>query len=138
MCTSWKVHRPKFDKETDNPRNFKLLNYKAVIGGNVTAPQNYMFRKSHDYRIPFGMSALKSSGAQISLPEEQFTYGRPNRPQTPIDGIIRNNFGESAGHNLQDRYKSLKQYKNVNKPRCNNIEIRYTKAKMKAEEFIKT
>lgn len=84
------------------------------------------------------MSALKNSGAQISLPEEQFTYGRPNRPQTPIDGIIRNNFGESATANIQDRYKSLKEYKKLSVPKSNNIEIRYTKAKTKAEEFIKT
>ena len=63
VCTSWKVHNPRYDKETDNPRNFKLLNYKSVIAGNVTAPQNYKWRKSHDYRIPFGMSALKNSGA---------------------------------------------------------------------------
>lgn len=38
ICTSWKVHRPKYDKEADNVRNFKLLNYRAVIDGNVTAP----------------------------------------------------------------------------------------------------
>ena len=94
------MHRPKFDKEADNVRNFKLLNYRAVIDGNVTAPQNYVYRKSHDARVPFGMSALKSSGYKISLPDEQFTFGRPNRPQTPIEGIIRNNFGESAGRNL--------------------------------------
>ena len=84
------------------------------------------------------MNALKQSGVQITLPEEQFTYGRPNRPQTPIDGIIRNNFGEGATKNLQDRYRSLKQYKKLSAPKCNNIEIRYTKAKIKAEEFIKT
>ena len=39
---------------------------------------------------------------------------------------------------MQDRYKSLKHYKKASAPRCNNIEIRYTKAKVKAEEFIKT
>jgi hypothetical protein len=72
------------------------LNYKAVIDGNVTAPQNYKYRKSHDFRIPFGMNALKSSGVQISVPDDKFTFGRPNRPQTPIEGIIRNNFGEGA------------------------------------------
>ena len=38
ICQSWLVHKPRYDKEVDNPRNFKLLNYKAVIDGNVTAP----------------------------------------------------------------------------------------------------
>jgi len=46
------------------------------------------------------MDALKMSGKQITLPEEQFTYGKPNRPQTPIETIINNNFGENASHTL--------------------------------------
>jgi hypothetical protein len=59
-----------------------------------------MYRKTHDHRIPFGMDALKMSGKQITLPEEKFTYGKPNRPQTPIETIINNNFGENASHTL--------------------------------------
>ena len=38
VCTSWKVHQAKYDKESDNVRNFKLLNYRAVIDGKTTAP----------------------------------------------------------------------------------------------------
>ena len=38
VCSSWRVHQPKYDSHNDNPRNFKLLNYKAVIDGQVTAP----------------------------------------------------------------------------------------------------
>ena len=84
------------------------------------------------------MDALKMSGKQITLPEEKFTYGKPNRPQTPIETIINNNFGENASHTLQSRYHHLKSFKKYNTPKCNNIEIRYTNAKKKAEEFIKT
>ena len=67
----------------------------------VTAKQFYDYRKDHDARIPFGISALKTHHRGISLPNEGFTYGRANRPQTPIMGIIGNNFGEAAGANLQ-------------------------------------
>lgn len=70
----------------------------------VTAKDNYQFRKTNDSRIPFGMSALKQSGRNISLPEKAFAYGRANRPQTPIDGIIAHDYGEMAGANLQGRY----------------------------------
>ena len=66
----------------------------------VTAPQFKEFRKQNDVRIPFGVSALKTHNRGISLPNEGFTYGRANRPQTPIMGIIGNNFGEAAGENL--------------------------------------
>jgi len=70
------------------------------MGGMVTAPQFKDFRRQNDVRIPFGVSALKSHNRGISLPNEGFTYGRANRPQTPIMGIIGNNFGEAAGENL--------------------------------------
>jgi hypothetical protein len=42
------------------------------------------------------MSALKNTRG-VSLPNETFTYGRANRPQTPVNGIISNSFGEAAG-----------------------------------------
>lgn len=70
------------------------------MGGMVTATQFKNFRKDNDVRIPFGISALKTHNRGISLPAEGFTYGRANRPQTPIMGIIGNNFGEAAGENL--------------------------------------
>ena len=70
------------------------------MGGMVTAPQFKDFRRNNDVRIPFGVSALKTHNRGISLPNEGFTYGRANRPQTPIMGIICNNFGEAAGENL--------------------------------------
>ena len=114
------------------------MNYRAVIDGAVTAPDNYKYRKCNDARIPFGISALQRSGRGISLPNEAFTYGRANRPQTPIDGIISNNFGEGASDSLQARYANLKVFKKVNSPKCNGIEIRYTNAKTRAEEFIKS
>lgn len=77
----------------------------------VTAKQFYDYRKDHDSRIPFGISALKTHHRGISLPNEGFTYGRANRPQTPIMGIIGNNFGEAAGANLQQRYRQMKSFK---------------------------
>jgi len=52
----------------------------AAVGGMVTAKDNYGYRKTHDARIPFGVSALKSTSRGISLPNEGFTYGRANRP----------------------------------------------------------
>ena len=59
VCTSWQFHQPRNVDDSSNPRNFKALNKKAVIKGNVTAKDNYQFRKTNDARIPFGMSALK-------------------------------------------------------------------------------
>lgn len=93
----------------------------------VTATQFRNYRKDHDVRIPFGVSALKTHNRGISLPNEGFTYGRANRPQTPIMGIIGNNFGESAGENLQSRYRQMKLFKKQTSPKA-NPEVRYTNA----------
>ena len=62
-------------------------------------------------------------------------YGRANRPQTPIDGIICNKFGEAAAGQLQNRYGKLKNWRREHKSPTG--EIRYTKAKLKADEYIK-
>jgi len=97
------------------------------MDGMVTAPQFKQFRQNHDVRIPFGVSALKSHHRGISLPNEWFTYGRANRPQTPIMGIIGNNFGEAAGENLQNRYKQMRLFKKQTSPKA-NPEVRYTNA----------
>ena len=32
-------------------------------------------------------------------------FGRPNRPSTPINGVISNHYGESAVHDIQQRYE---------------------------------
>jgi hypothetical protein len=78
VCTSWKVHVPNHGGHENNPRNFKTLNKRAVIGGATTAVDNREFRKTHDARIHFGIDALHKRG--VSLPSEEFRYGRSNRP----------------------------------------------------------
>ena len=136
ITTSWKTHSAKQTSDDNNPRDFKKLNKRAILDGMITAKDNYKYRKTHDNRIPFGLDALKTRG--LSLPNETFTYGRRNRPQTPVKGIILNHYGETAGNELQQKYKAIKDYKRHASPRNNTFEIRYTNAQMKADEFIKT
>ena len=72
----------------------------------------------------------------MSLPNETFTYGRRNRPQTPINGIIGNVFGEEACSHLQNRYVQLKNMKEQSSPK--RLDVRYTHAQLMADQFIKT
>ena len=59
------------------------------------------YRKTNDVRMSIGHSALlNKKNRGISLPTEGFTYGRANRPQTPVQGIIAGSFGEQAGDML--------------------------------------
>ena len=89
ICTSWKYHEVKPENPHTNPRNFMKLNKKAAMAGLVTSKDVMDYRKSNDVRMSFGMSsALNKQKRGISLPNEGFTYGRANRPQTPVQGII--------------------------------------------------
>ena len=79
--------------------------------------------------------AVYKKKRDLSLPADNFTFGKANRPQTPINGIICNDFGETSAQALQSRYAELKNFrKELRSPKN---EIRYTKAKLKADEHVK-
>ena len=102
----------------------------------VTSKQNYNFRKTHDVRIPFGLDAHKTRG--VSLPDKKFRYGRVNRPQTPVKGIIFNEYGETARKDIQGKYMMIKDFKKQYSPVNNKFDIKYTNAVLKHDEFVKT
>ena len=68
--------------------------------GKFTAKDQYNYRSSHDARIAFGVVNEKT----MMLPSDDFTFGKPNRVQTPVVGIISNLYGEKAGDQLQKRH----------------------------------
>ena len=55
---------------------------------------------------------------RIYLPKEGFTYGKPNRPPTPIKDIINNNYGNLAEITIRNEYrnflKKIKSQSNIN------------------------
>ena len=65
---------------------------------------NHAFRKVNDARI---VPVVKPKVNK--LPGEEFSFGRANRPQTPVDGIIRNDFGEESVSQLQNKYAAWRQ-----------------------------
>ena len=75
------------------------MNKKSVIGGVVDNRELTSFRKNNDIRMQTHKlwNPKKVDGV---LKPEGFIYGRANRPQTPVDGIIANNFGETAAQAL--------------------------------------
>lgn len=95
------MHQSSHIKKQD-PRNFKKLNMMSLKNKAVTAHDQYQYRASHDARIPFGLIPSKP----VQLPEESFSYGRRNRPPTPVNQVIANQFGYAAGDDMQKRYKS--------------------------------
>jgi len=99
VVRNWRVHQSSHITKQD-PRDFKKLNKMSLKTKAVTAHDQYNFRTTHDARIPFGLVQSKPT----YLPNETFTFGRRNRPPTPVHAVIANYFGYSAGDDMQQRY----------------------------------
>lgn len=95
------------------------------------AKANRAFRNDHDARINVGKHMPKIN----RIPGGDFSYGRANRPQTPVDGIIRNEFGEESVSHLQQKYVVWKQMQNSTKGLTG---IRMTNAQIAADNAIKS
>jgi hypothetical protein len=72
----------------------------------TTCQEQYDFRSRNDARIhqSNGVSHRKDW-----LPDEHFTYGKPNRVPTPTHLVMKNKFGEHASYVQQTRYLSQVQ-----------------------------
>ena len=72
------------------------------------------------------------------MPKEGFTYGKPNRPPTPIKDIINNNYGNLAEISIRDEYRNfirkIRSHSNLNiNNKLNNMR-KTMEAKMKKIE----
>ena len=62
------------------------------------------------------------------------SFGRANRPQTPVGGIIRNDFGEESANYMQQKYAAWNQMKSSTRGLTG---IRMTNAQIAADNAIK-
>ena len=87
------------------------------------------FRKNIDIKQKLKRGSLDR---KIYLPHEGFTYGKPNRPPTPIKDIINNNYGTLAEMNIRNEYKNF--IKKIKSQSNLNIRARFEKTKKMLEE----
>lgn len=85
------MYHDKSSKKAEDPRDFMKLNKMCLKEKASDARANHAFRKVNDARI---VPVIKQKVNKI--PGQEFSFGRANRPQTPVDGIIRNDFGEAS------------------------------------------
>ena len=73
------------------------------------------FRKNVDIKQKIKHGSIDR---RIYLPKEGFTYGKPNRPPTPIKDIINNNYGNLAEITIRNEYRNflrkMRSQSNVN------------------------
>ena len=87
------------------------------------------FRKNIDIKQKLKRGSIDR---KIFLPHEGFTYGKPNRPPTPIKDIINNNYGTLAEMNIRNEYKNF--IKKVRSQSNFNVRARFEKTKKMLEE----
>ena len=67
------------------------------------------------------------------MPEEEFLYGKANRPGTPVGDVISNYYGEKASKHLEQKYDILKD---STKPLGLSYARGHTKASAMAHNFV--
>ena len=91
VTQNWNAHVQTSTKVPE-PRDFKKLNKMCIKEKATDAKANREFRNHHDARIPYGVVNQKHN----RMPSSDFIFGKANRPQTPVDTIISNRYGEAA------------------------------------------
>jgi Domain of unknown function (DUF4483) len=101
VTSSWKMHEQSKPKEAE--RDFKKLNKMSIKEGVIDAKNQKDFREKNDARIEQTIGDRSRRGRQMGIPEN-IAFGKPNRPSTPINGIICNYYGETASHEIEEKY----------------------------------
>lgn len=108
LTSDWQLSKPNYRTETH--RDFQKLN-KVSLRCGVTSPKDVkQFRMNTDIRIkkkfgkPTNLSALNTIASAQDLSPAKKPYGRPNRPQTPLKGIINGTYGNEAEQEYKQRF----------------------------------
>lgn len=106
------------------------LNKMCIKDKATDSKASRAFRQTNDARIIQGRTTRKVHG----IPDPQMSFGRANRPQTPVGGIIRNDFGEESANYMQQKYAAWNQMKSSTRGLTG---IRMTNAQIAADNAIK-
>lgn len=109
---NWKPHDPSMNKTAKSgPVNdFKKLNKMVLKDGATEAKANRALRQNHNASLKVAHGRDKT---KIIPNADYATFGKPNRPQTPVGGIIHHQFQGEAETNLQQKYAIWKDYQKV-------------------------
>ena len=65
------------------------------------------FRRTFNNNLP--RLQHKFADGRMYLPEEEFCYGRKNRPSTPVGDVVSNYYGQKAEGELSSKYDILRE-----------------------------
>jgi hypothetical protein len=88
LLSSWKFHNPTQD---DLPlRDFRKLNKQSLQLGNHTSKHYSNYRRGKEIRVPVNRG---STAVTYEIPDDEFRFGVPNRPSTPMISVMSNEYG---------------------------------------------
>lgn len=94
------------------PQDFIRINKLAIKMNAANYKAIKDFRKSIDIKQKVKQG---SKNKKIILPPENFVYGMPNRPPTPIKEVINNDYGNRAEAIIRNEYRRfIKQKSHAN------------------------
>jgi len=102
----WKVHEP--SGTTQPPQDFITINKLAIKMNATDYPSNKDYRSMIDIRQKPIQGRLKR---EIKLPPEDFAYGVPNRPSTPMKDVVNYTYSNRAEAVIRRNYDKFIQEK---------------------------
>lgn len=92
--------------------DFTRLNKAVLREGATNATANRAMRANFEMKIETKPSSRNTTSyrtvAIASRSSYSSAYGKPNRPQTPVNGIITNNYGMRSEQVMKERYDNWK------------------------------
>jgi len=101
VTSSWKVHTP--TKAAVQKKNFKSLNKMSVNFGLSTAKNFRQVANANEKRL---VPNVGTKLVALVLPGEEFVFGQPNRPSTPMQAVVSHNYGNVAAKQTEDIYRT--------------------------------
>jgi len=101
LTSSWVTHTP--SRANPNKQNFKSLNKMSVNIGLATAKDfRSLARVSENVKL---VPNVGTRAVKLLLPEDEFTYGNPNRPPTPMNAVMCHDYGNNAAAQTENIYR---------------------------------
>ena len=97
----------------------------------TTSRAQTAYRRTFNNQVP--RLEHKFPDDRVFLPEEKHSYGRPNRPSTPVGDVISNYYGDRAHKQISQKYDILKE---TSKPLGLKYSRGHTKASAMAHNHI--
>ena len=128
----YRVEDPKAASRKPAIKDFKRLNKVVLKEGATSAAQNRALRANHDMKVQ--STTGRKTNQTVLNSSDGMVFGRANRPQTPVNGIISNTYGEGSQVEMAERYSMWMKKRAQSK---GPVGIRMTNAQIHADASVK-